>query len=181
MRDVSEIITRNALQAIKEEIHTVYGEGRVIDERGIAARMAEFMGLPTDSVMKGLNRYLRQGHPWRVDYIEALALATRRTVQWFTELHGPGDVVEASGAAALFRAVDARISNQERRVLAVMLNDIVNHRPLFDLTMKVMRVLLDAESAAGASLSALDLIRNSNAWSGNVRDLRGKRIAPKKS
>ena len=181
MRNVNEIITRNALHEIDYAAKRALEEGRKFDERVLAARMAEYLELPVDSVQKGLHRYLRQGNPWRVDYVEALARSIGRDVEWMVRPHSPKDVREATSSQMLVSAVDARLDQAEARALARRLNQILDHRPFFDLVSRVIDVLLDAKSAESAALDVSDEVRKSAAWSGKIRSLRGKLVSDKKS
>lgn len=181
MRNVNEIITRNAIHEIEYATKRALDEGRLFDERLLAARMAEYLDLPVDSVMKGLHRYLRKGNPWRVDYIEALARSVGRDVEWMVKPHTPKDVREATSSQMLVSAVDARLDQAEARALARRLNQVLDHRPFFDLVSRVIDTILAAKSAESAALGASDEIRKSEAWSGKVRSLRGKLIGDKKS
>lgn len=181
MRDANEIITRNVHNAIERSIKEAAEDDRILSESDIVGRMAEFIKLSKDATTKGMDRYLRQGHVWRIDYVEAVARATGHEVAWFLVPHTPKELKEATSAQMLISAVDARLSQDESRTLARKLNQALDHRPFFDLLMRLLDLVIDGKSAKDVALAASDAVRQSAAWDTKIRSLRGKKKTAKKS
>lgn len=181
MQTTNEIITSNARIAIETAIKDAAAEGRRRDERTIAAQMAGFLELPVDTVQKGLTRYLRRGHVWKVNYVEALARAVCRDVSWMVEPHSPADTRRAIEGSALRMSVDSRLSRSEAIDLGTRLRALLDRRPLFVLALRICDLLLEARSVESAALALSDEVRRDPSWIRARKRARPERAAEKKS
>ena len=182
VRDLNEIITRNAHRFIEDAKKAAQSEGRDLSTFVIAGRMAETMGRSDKSVDTQLRRHLKGEAKWRADYIEALAAALGRSASEFVVPQVPEKrVSEATVAQALYNALGQRLSPKESRTLIRRLHRLLDRRPLYDLAMRVVDVLLDQSSKNDAAIETMRVVERSAAWDVKSKDLRGKRKADNKS
>lgn len=186
MRSAHEIINRNVLREIERIDAEERENGNTFDLNLLAARMAEFSGWKLDTVKKQLARYLSdaeddEGSVWRINYLEAAARAVGRDVAWMIRPHEAPNTREATPPQVLVSALAVRLQPTEIRTLTRIFNRLLDHRPFYDLVLRVAELVLDGKNAAETALSAMDTIRESAAWDARPRNLRGRKISDKKS
>jgi len=183
MRDLNEIITRNAKRFIAEaQKSAIRDEGRELSEHMIAGRMAEAMSMKQDSVRKQLDRILYGDSVWSAPYIQGLATALGKPEQDLISLDpAASKVSEATAAQALYAGLNHRLSLKDTRGVTRRLQRQLDHPPLFNLIQGITDRLLDASNRADAYEAAMDLIRKSDAFTPKRRELHSKKIQDKKS
>lgn len=185
MRDLNEIVTRNAERWIAEAKAAAEREGRRLTDHAIGVRMGELMGISGDTARKALDRCRKKPgedgwQPWTANYIQGLALAIGRTVQEMIEPRAGVDgarVAEATVAESLYTALNHRMTLREARAVIRRLHRQLDHRPLFDLIQAFTDRILDAENREKAYEATHEVIKKSAAWDTKKRDLRGKKIS----
>lgn len=184
MRNASQIITRNVLREIERVDKEVAEDGEEFDLNLLAARMCEYTGWKLDSVKTQLKRFVddQSSSTWRIDYVEAIARSFGRDVAWFVKPHDPKELKEATPSQVLISALSARLDREEIRRLARIFNQLLDHRPFYDLTLKFADILINSgKSKAETALSAVDIVNDSAAWDVKRRNLRAKKRRDKKS
>lgn len=184
MRDLNEIVTRNAKFFIADATSKAEKEGRRLTMNAIGSRMGEIMGIKGDTARKAIERCLKKPdekgwQPWTADYIQGLALSIGRTVAEMVEPRtaSTSKVSEATIAEGLYTALNHRMTPKEARDVIRRLHRQLDHRPLFDLVQSLTDRILDAETRDQAYDGVYELVRKSHLWDSKRRDLRGKKLS----
>ena len=181
MRDVNEIVGRNARAFIEKAKKGAAQEDREITEFTIAGRMAKVMGMKQRSVDTQLRRQLRGTAVWRMDYVQGLAGALGRDTREFFSLDESKQTPEATVAQSLYTGLNHRITPREVRGLVRRLHRLLDHKPLYDLAQTIIDKLSDATGKDEAFRSVHNLIEKSAAWDTKGANLRGRKIIDTKS
>lgn len=178
MRDLNEIVTRNAVKLIADAQRKARSEGRRLTVHTIAGRMAEMLGEKQDTVRKHLARCLKGKASWRANDIQALGAALGEPYQGLIELDAKA-LPEATIAQQLFAGLNHRLDGPQTRALLRRLHRQLDDATMFDLIQQLTDRLLDAETKDVAYEAAHELIRKSEAWGSKRRELRGVRVSDK--
>ncbi len=164
MRSLDEIVTRNALRFIADAKKRAAKDGLTLSEFAIAGRMAEAMGANHKSVSKQLGRYLYEGHTWRVDYVEALAVSVGRSREDMVAAKESGKADDATVTQLFYNTLRHRLSSSELRAVVKRTHHVLNHRPRFELSGDLMDAIIAAKTKDNAIRACLMLIEKSLAW-----------------
>lgn len=176
MRDLNEIVTRNAKRFIAEAQAAATREGRKLSTYAIGRRWGEAMGVSPDTARKQLERCLEGESDWRAVDIQGLSAALGKTPTELVSLDPDAErIPEATVAQALYTALNHRLTMRETRGVIRRLHRQLDHRPLFDLIQAVTDRILDAETKADAALAAMKAVEKSAAWDSKRADLRGQK------
>ena len=176
VRDLNDIVTRNAAEFLQEAQKWAAAKGRVVTIHTIAGRMAKAMGGQQDTVRKHLGRCLAGTGAWRADDIQAFGAALGKSPEEMVSLDG-SKVSEATVAQQLYAGLNHRISPREAKAVLRRLHRQLDDRPMFSLVQRLTDRLLDASARDEAYEAAHDLIRKSDAWGPKRRELRGRRAS----
>lgn len=178
MRDLNEIVTRNARRFIADAKAAAAREGRDLSDQSIGRRWAEAMNIKEDTARKQLKRCVHEGFHWRANDIQGLAAALGKTPLELVSLDPAAESIpDATVAQALYTALNHRLALREARAVIRRLHRQLDHRPLFDLIQSLTDRVLDAESKTDAIVAALALLQKSAAWDAKRPDLRGRKIS----
>lgn len=173
MRDLNEIISRNARLALERAKKAAADEGESLTQAEVARRMAGLMVRPRGSsrseewtpetIYRTLTELLNNRRPWRADFIEAFARAVGGTPERLVALDydGTGKVADATHAHYLATALGRRLEPKEARRIIRNLNRELDRPGMYELVTAVAEALLSAPTVERAFMEAGRLIQSS--------------------
>ena len=183
MRALDEIVRRNAKREIDSHIATMRQNGYEVTEFTIAARMAAVLDKEHRSVHRQLKRYLHEEHTWRIDYIDALAVALGIAPQLLVNLDLKNAPPELTVAGSLYRGLNERLTVAQSRALVDSLHQLQDTPGRWDLSNGITEILIDAETHEEAFQRITVLLADSKTreeWGRRTGTLVGRKVGRKK-
>ena len=165
VRDLNEIVNRNAARLLDEEIKNASTAGRKLTRHMIAGDIAVAMGISHDTANTQLVRNLEEGRNWTANYMQGFAAALGKTPQ---DLISPGQaagrVLDATVAQSLFTSLNHRLDAGATRSIVRRLKRQLDCPPLFDFIQTLTDRLLAAASKVEAGEAAMSLIAKTDVF-----------------
>jgi len=157
--------------------------GYEITEFTIAGRMASVLHKEQRSVHRQLKRYLYEEHTWRIDYIDALAVALGIAPQLLVNLDLKNAPPELTVAGSLYRGLSERLNVEQSRALVDRLHQLQDSPGRWDLSAAITDILCQAETHEEAFQRITVLLADPKTraqWGRRADALVGKKLGRKK-